>query len=313
MGDQHFCKCFDHSDSVRQTGRNLVARNIDQLHKKLVKDKTQLTYYNSGVGTFMPPSTLTLRYWKRRIDGTLNLQIAWDFDRIIKEAYRWLAENYQDGDVIYCFGYSRGALLVLTLAEMIAEVGLIHKGTEEQLAYVYALYIDPNSHITPVNGSESMAQQFKQAHSRNVRVHFVGVCRLGMQKRDANRSNSPQISVRDFKAAVKSSESENSETRSEGKDNPAAPRVKEVWFSGTHRVIGGGNVENQGFQLHSPSFLWMLYEATSLRLKLNTTNMEYKWHELGNAEELLRGAWNFMEFLPMKRATSDDALRFTRV
>ncbi|OBZ69904.1 hypothetical protein A0H81_10370 [Grifola frondosa] len=140
-------------DSVRQSGRNLVVcidpahielgqslrtRNIDQLHKKLVRDETQLTYYSGGIGTYTPPSKWSL--WKRYIDGKLKLGMAWlciytemyarDFDPTVKEAYGWLAGNYRDGDVIYCFGYSRDALMVLTLAAMIHKVGLIHAGNE---------------------------------------------------------------------------------------------------------------------------------------------------------------------------------------
>ncbi|OBZ68929.1 hypothetical protein A0H81_11005 [Grifola frondosa] len=353
-------------DSVRQTGRNLVVcidnvqneigqrtRNIGQLHSQLVKDKTQLTYYNSGIGTYGMPSKWTLDHWIRHIDGTMDFGIAWDFERIVKEAYRWLAEHYQDGDVIYCFGYSRGACLVLTLAAMIDKVGLVHKGNEELLAYVYALYIDSRSH-TPTKGSESMAQQFKQTYSRNVRVHFVGVwdalVQVGLYKHKAspgtnnpyiscyfrhalalderrviflplyacfgesgserrakaNGSDSPPTSLHDLKVAAQTAEYENLQTRSEDKGNPASPRIKEVWFSGTHHDIGGGNVENGKFNFRHPSFLWMSYEATSMRLKLNGSDMEWRWCELGDIRESLTGLWKLLEYLPIRRLTYND-------
>ncbi|OBZ69903.1 hypothetical protein A0H81_10371 [Grifola frondosa] len=171
-----------------------------------------------------------------------------------------------------------------------------------------------------------MAQRFKKAHSRDARVHFVGIwdapARVELigttqpevydphvacyfrhalalderrvrflsvhtflafsgcnERREAKGSDSPPTSFSGLNAAAETAESENPEMGAEGKRKPAPPRIKEVWFSGTHSDIGSGNVENEEFNFGNPSFLWMLYEATYLRLKLNPSSAEWKWHE----------------------------------
>lgn len=95
--------------------------NVIELYSQLVKDETQLTYYNSGIGTYVKPSWTSLRYITQLIDNKIDLAIAWrvplhyelvanaefitrNFERIVKAAYRWLVENYQEGDRIFLFG-----------------------------------------------------------------------------------------------------------------------------------------------------------------------------------------------------------------
>ncbi|KAF8532009.1 hypothetical protein JB92DRAFT_3104395 [Gautieria morchelliformis] len=186
------CPC-----SSEKKGRNLVVcidgtsnqfgpnnTNVIELYSQLIKDDNQLTYYNSGIGTYAKPSWKSWSYVKQVVDNKIDLAIAWNFEKIVIAAYRWLSQNYQDGDRIYLFGFSRGAY----------QVGLVHKGNEEQIPFAYELYADEKSekyyppqpkkllqrlHLrkrpvkpTPVN----MAERFKTTFSREkVRVHFIGV------------------------------------------------------------------------------------------------------------------------------------------
>jgi len=45
-------------------------------------------------------------------------------DKNIKSAYKWLGQNYQPGDSIYIFGFSRGAYTARYVAGMICSYGL---------------------------------------------------------------------------------------------------------------------------------------------------------------------------------------------
>jgi hypothetical protein len=42
-----------------------------------VKDQDQLTYYNSGIGTYVRDSRTSLGYWLQAIDHTIDMAIAW--------------------------------------------------------------------------------------------------------------------------------------------------------------------------------------------------------------------------------------------
>ncbi|EMD32007.1 hypothetical protein CERSUDRAFT_99715 [Gelatoporia subvermispora B] len=145
------CQCPTHS------GRNLVVcidgtsnqfgsknTNVIELYRLVKKPSdddsdtdsfVQLTYYNSGIGTYAKPSWKSGHYRKQVIDHKIDLAIAWNFEKIVISAYRWLSDNYQKGDRIFLFGFSRGAY----------QVGLIHKGNEEQIPFAYELYAAADS------------------------------------------------------------------------------------------------------------------------------------------------------------------------
>ncbi|TFY54789.1 hypothetical protein EVG20_g9565 [Dentipellis fragilis] len=196
--------CIDGTSN--KFGRNNT--NVVELYRLLQKNREQLTYYNSGIGTYAKPSWRSLSYWRQVISHKIDLAIAWNFERILLEAYQWLAENYQEGDCIYLFGFSRGAYQVRALAAMIHKVGLIHKGNEAQIPFAYELFTalsptERNEHAQkpgdekassvntfpsrlskvprgakssrPGELPEEMAIHFRDTFSRTVSVHFVGV------------------------------------------------------------------------------------------------------------------------------------------
>lgn len=96
--------------------------NVVELYARIIKDDTQLTYYNSGIGTYARPSWRSFTYWKQVLDNKIDLAIAWyhphhhallyifpilyfrNFEKIVVAAYRWLSDHYQPGDKIFLFG-----------------------------------------------------------------------------------------------------------------------------------------------------------------------------------------------------------------
>ncbi|KAF9524055.1 hypothetical protein CPB83DRAFT_898202 [Crepidotus variabilis] len=174
-----------------RNGRNLVINidgtsnqfgdkntNVIELYNLILKDTNdnQQTFYNSGIGTYAEPSWKLLAYYKQVLYHQIDLAIAWDFERTVKAAYKWLSDNYQDGDCIFLFGFSRGAFQVRVVAAMIHKVGLLYKGNDG----AYALYCaseQGKSMATQVGSQQeiSMSERFKKAFSRkDVKVHFVG-------------------------------------------------------------------------------------------------------------------------------------------
>ncbi|PPQ91264.1 hypothetical protein CVT25_006381 [Psilocybe cyanescens] len=125
-----------------QFGRNLVVSidgtanqfglkntNIVELYSHLVKDETQLTYYNSGIGTYVADSTswssLTQyisHQWDKAfatyiphilaVGNFLIFLLYRNFKSKVLDAYEWLSENYRQGDRIFLFGLSFFAVLL---------------------------------------------------------------------------------------------------------------------------------------------------------------------------------------------------------
>ena len=101
--------------------------NVLKLYRCLRKtEKTQprqLVFYDPGVGTLERPDP-----WhklKQDFNAILGLATGYGLDDNVLAAYAFLVRNYQDGDQIYLFGFSRGAYTVRVLAGLIHKVGLI--------------------------------------------------------------------------------------------------------------------------------------------------------------------------------------------
>ncbi|EMD41251.1 hypothetical protein CERSUDRAFT_101783 [Gelatoporia subvermispora B] len=191
-GKRNLVVCID-GTSNQYGKKNTNVVELYRLVKKLPGDD-QLTYYNSGIGTYAKPSWRSWQHLKQVADHKIDLAIAWNFERIVLNAYRWLSDNYAEGDCIYLFGFSRGAYQVRTLSAMIETIGLIHKGNEEQIPFAYELYAaeapdgvrnSPTSTnriktLFKSGSTETVAKmneakkRFKNTFSRDVKVHFVG-------------------------------------------------------------------------------------------------------------------------------------------
>lgn len=73
-----------------------------------------LCYYDTGVGAET-----------NIIGGSIGGSIGGrGFTKNLKQAYAFLAANYDEGDEIYLFGYSRGARQAHILTDMVLRMGL---------------------------------------------------------------------------------------------------------------------------------------------------------------------------------------------
>ncbi|MEM0967569.1 MAG: DUF2235 domain-containing protein [Verrucomicrobiota bacterium] len=99
------------------------------------KDGTsQIVYYDPGVGS-------------KRGTKTRGGLLGKGLNTNIMQAYLFLALNYEAGDEIYLFGYSRGAYTVRSLAGLIYCCGLLKREGFGSLEEAMQLYRDPE--ITP--------------------------------------------------------------------------------------------------------------------------------------------------------------------
>jgi hypothetical protein len=95
--------------------------------------------------------------------------------RYVGDAYRFLMNEYQDGDRIYLFGFSRGAYTVRALAGMIHMYGLLHVGNEGMIPYILKMYARRTRSAGGMVPSLQEADGFKRTFCRNPKLHVVGV------------------------------------------------------------------------------------------------------------------------------------------
>ena len=101
--------------------------NVLKLYRCLRKtpktEPHQLVFYDPGVGTLARPDPW--RKLKQNFIMVLGLATGYGLDDNVLAAYLFLVGNYEDGDQIYLFGFSRGAYTVRVLAGLIHKIGLV--------------------------------------------------------------------------------------------------------------------------------------------------------------------------------------------
>lgn len=84
--------------------------------------------------------TPQLIYYEVGVNGFLGGVFGKGLDENIRLAYEWLVENYNEGDEIYIFGFSRGAYTARSLAGLIAKLGVLKPGSPIGIAQLYDRY-----------------------------------------------------------------------------------------------------------------------------------------------------------------------------
>ncbi|ETR77536.1 hypothetical protein X566_07725 [Afipia sp. P52-10] len=108
-----------------EIGENIS--NVLKLYRVLRKtEKTvprQIVFYDPGVGTLARPNPWTR--FKQNTVTVLGLATGYGLDDNVLRAYHFLIDNYEEGDDIFLFGFSRGAYTARVLAGLIHKVGLL--------------------------------------------------------------------------------------------------------------------------------------------------------------------------------------------
>ncbi|KAL1967095.1 hypothetical protein VTN77DRAFT_3619 [Rasamsonia byssochlamydoides] len=106
----------------RALSRNAVVEENGS--KKLIP---QIVYYQKGVG-----SGIGNKLWGGAAGVGLSARV--------RAAYAFLAENYNDGDKIYFFGFSRGAYTARATAGLVTDMGLLTSRGMDNFSTVYNDY-----------------------------------------------------------------------------------------------------------------------------------------------------------------------------
>ncbi len=112
------------SDGTGNSAAKLFRTNVWRLYQALdlTNEAEQIAYYDDGVGSskFRPWALLT---------GAVGIGLK----RNVIDLYCFLCRNYEEGDDIYCFGFSRGAFTIRILIGLINSQGLVKEDSEERL------------------------------------------------------------------------------------------------------------------------------------------------------------------------------------
>ena len=99
--------------------------NVVKLYEAIVRDASQIAFYDPGVGTF----SVLGRRLGRPVGIILGKAFGYGLRQNIEDAYRYLMDRYDPGDRLFLFGFSRGAYTARALAGMLYRCGLLQNTT----------------------------------------------------------------------------------------------------------------------------------------------------------------------------------------
>lgn len=120
---------------------------------------TQIVYYHQGIGTDSGIAD-------KLIGGATGLTIS----AHIRECYSFLCNNWQPGDEIFLFGFSRGAYTARAISTIINDIGLL---TAKGLEYFLQIFEDWKDQNVP----EKLKEQAEEEAKNGARGAFKGLAR----------------------------------------------------------------------------------------------------------------------------------------
>lgn len=255
------------SDGTAQEGGKGNNTNIYKLFNMLL-DRTddQVVFYDPGLGTGF-----------NKISGNVS---GAGISRNLKQCYQFIFDNYQAGDHIFLFGFSRGAATVRSLSGFIHHFGILPKSRPDLIKDAYKIYKRSKNE----QKLEKCAKEFiKKHHTMWTRIKFLGcydtVAALGspFPKFNAFLNLVPFLrsSFHNFKLCESVENAYQALAIDDERktfhpliwDEVKKPyqTIEQVWFCGMHTDVGGGYYE-QG--LSDISLQWMIEKAISHELKI---------------------------------------------
>ncbi|WP_013323869.1 DUF2235 domain-containing protein [Gloeothece verrucosa] len=270
-------------DGTWETLTNPTATNVVKIAQgiKSFDDKgiAQIVYYEQGVGTGED--------FINKIGGGA---FGWGIDQAIQTSYRFLCLNYDPGDEIYLFGFSRGAYTVRSLSGFIFNCGLIERRYIREIPKAYEFYRDRRDETRP---SSDQAVKFRQQYGQNngaqIPITLLGcwdtVGSLGIPDvipyfpldnwiNQKYLFHDTQLHGQTVHARHAVAVDEIRSTFNVTPMDKAYPEqdIKQIWFPGEHGCVGGGTAQTQG--LSDRALQWMIEEAVAIGLGFDVSRVE---------------------------------------
>lgn len=231
----------------------------------------QCLYYDKGIGT--EGGKL-----HQVFDGATGTGISEN----IKQAFRFIINNYESGDQLYFFGFSRGAFTVRSLAGFIRNCGILKKNHEYMIDDAYSLYRTRSKHPTD---TESVLFRRTYAVEEEVKIKFIGVWdtvgALGnplflkgvVSHRNEFHDTDLSSKVENaYHALAIDERRKNFQAALWHQQGHSKNQILEqMWFAGVHSDVGGGYPEHE---LSDIPLLWLMEKASNHGLEFDINSIK---------------------------------------
>lgn len=277
-----------------------VVKLFDQVQEKSSDGRNQVKYYIKGVGT---------DWCDRLMGGAFGVGLS----AKIKEAYKYVALNYEEGDSLYFFGFSRGAYSVRSLVGLIRKSGLLSvkkvglDALDNYIDYAYSLYRIRNDGV-----DSSAATSFRKTYCDTPKIKMVGVWdtvgALGIPVKSFNFFIKEFYEFHDTELSAIVENAFHAVAVDEWREDYAAtlwsPKekpnqyVEQVWFPGAHANVGGGY---RSSNLSLVPLVWMIANAKKCGLGIKDLRISAALKKItpeaivNSYENFLSGAYSQMK------------------
>ncbi|MEF3367989.1 DUF2235 domain-containing protein [Methylocystis sp. 9N] len=139
-----------------------VLRTLQALESVDAQGNPQIAHYIAGIGT---------RRGERFKGGTFGYGIS----NNIKDAYSFIVSNYDPGDEIFFFGFSRGAYTARSIAGLIHNLGVLKRNKLPLISIAYDRYKDKKDSDWRPSGAKSAQFRADYCHPWPANIRFLGV------------------------------------------------------------------------------------------------------------------------------------------
>lgn len=259
--------------------------NVRKLFKAVAVSPSQKRLYLRGVGTERV-------FWQKTAGGISG----WGTKLRIQRAYQFLSANYDEGDFVYLFGFSRGAFAARSLAGFVDAVGLLLKDKLNFVEQAYALYekrpqhsqLELRSLLRRMTGAEK-----PNAEDRTqLPIYFIGVWdtvgALGLPGRmrkfsapftEYHQTDLPSNVTHARHALALHELRQPFEPLLWGGISAPQQTLDQVWFAGAHADVGGGYCEAEAMW-SDEALHWMASEAADKGLQLMKNLLRGPSHDI---------------------------------
>lgn len=233
--------------------------------KPIARDgNPQQVFYDWGIGSYH--------------DNTVAGITGKGLNKNIMDDYRYIVQNYSNGDEIYLFGFSRGAYTIRALCGLINNCGILKRADAALIQKAFNHYKVSGEAHSP-SGKKSIEFRKKYSHQSR-QIKFVGVWDtvgamgipisfLGLfEDKDEfyDTKIGKNISVARHALAI-DEHREDFEPTIWDKNNHA--NLQQVWFAGAHSNIGGSyKPDRNGALLSDNALSWLIKEAEATGLSI---------------------------------------------
>ncbi|SHH15839.1 T6SS phospholipase effector Tle1-like catalytic domain-containing protein [Marivita hallyeonensis] len=296
--------CFDGTGNEIEQNES----NILRLYKCLEHSDTQLVYYVPGVGT--TDRARISGHWLEGFRELQGLVFGQGLEANVLSAFEFLCRNYREGDILYFFGYSRGAYTARVLAGFINQFGLVAPHELHLIRPAFRIYRSLTE-TDPRKAYADLRIQTQFFHMTHPPIRFLGLwdtvssmirLRLGAERwiqfgthASVNENPSVQavrhvLSIDERRRLFRPQFWEPGPFYGKRKGNAATAEdqdVKQVWFPGTHTDVAGSVSEAQA-GLAKVSFVWMREELDALDTPLAFEEELYRRYMLGEPDTVTK-------------------------